>query len=394
MKPTRPIQIAMVSAGSLLGACLACSADALDHWEVRESGTAAYLWSVCYGDGLFVAVGDSGTVLTSSNGLDWIARTSGTDAPLLHITFASGAFVAVGGSNDTATILHSTNGFSWSQSSNNIQGVLRSVLYGSGGFVAVGDGSIATSLDGQSWSTVFAGQYSDVAYGNGTFVASGTGAVSPDGALWTLTPGLPEAGRRLAFGDGRFVACYGSVQTSHDGLQWHGPFDTHIDQGILKGITFANGQFVAVGGQVFDTRPSRWFLVLCTSQDGTNWTRRLEPDWGGPGYFSLHGITYGNGSFVAVGGFRPSLGSPGSLIFQSVSLTRGFVTARRVSSETGIELSLEGEIGRTYRLQGAPSVTGTNWADLYSFTPSSAVTNFVDAAATNFPQRFYRLISP
>jgi hypothetical protein len=33
---------------------------------------------VTYGNGLFVAVGDGGTILTSPDGVTWTAQTSGT----------------------------------------------------------------------------------------------------------------------------------------------------------------------------------------------------------------------------------------------------------------------------------------------------------------------------
>src|ERR1051325_3364473 len=46
------------------------AADPLDTWTQRQSGTQAALWGVTYGGGQFVAVGDSGVILTSSNGSD------------------------------------------------------------------------------------------------------------------------------------------------------------------------------------------------------------------------------------------------------------------------------------------------------------------------------------
>jgi photosystem II stability/assembly factor-like uncharacterized protein len=57
-------------------------------------------------------VGDSGTVLTSANGINWSAQTSGTHSNLLNIAFVNGTFTAVG---ENGTILTSTNGVSWTQ---------------------------------------------------------------------------------------------------------------------------------------------------------------------------------------------------------------------------------------------------------------------------------------
>jgi len=43
-----------------------------------------------------VAVGDWGTILTSSNGVNWTARTWGTGAWLYGVTYGNATFVAVG----------------------------------------------------------------------------------------------------------------------------------------------------------------------------------------------------------------------------------------------------------------------------------------------------------
>jgi hypothetical protein len=52
--------------------------------------------AVAYGNGLFVAVGYGGTILTSPDGAGWTARTSGTSNALLGVAYGNGKFVAVG----------------------------------------------------------------------------------------------------------------------------------------------------------------------------------------------------------------------------------------------------------------------------------------------------------
>ena len=49
-----------------------------------------------YGNGLFVAVGGSGTILTSPDGVTWTARTSGTGNGLRGVAYGNNTFVAVG----------------------------------------------------------------------------------------------------------------------------------------------------------------------------------------------------------------------------------------------------------------------------------------------------------
>src|SRR5690606_5004586 len=43
----------------------------LNHWAVVHSGTSSALWGVAYANGLWVAVGVNGTILTSTNGTSW-----------------------------------------------------------------------------------------------------------------------------------------------------------------------------------------------------------------------------------------------------------------------------------------------------------------------------------
>jgi hypothetical protein len=68
--------------------------------------------------------------------------------------------------------------------------------------------------------------------------------------------------------------------------------------------------------------------------------------------------------------------------------------AQRFSAAASFELCVTGVVGCSYRLQTANALPATTWTDLLSFRLSSRATNLVDATATNFTQRFYRLISP
>jgi len=75
------------------------------------------LRDVSYANGTFIAVGDTGLVRTSANGITWTTRTSGTTQDLNGITYNAddATWIAVGDNN---TILISVNdGVSWSASS-------------------------------------------------------------------------------------------------------------------------------------------------------------------------------------------------------------------------------------------------------------------------------------
>ena len=55
-------------------------------------------------NGLFVTVGNVGSILTSSDGISWTERTSGTTKNLYGVTYGGGLLVAVG---DNGTIVTS-----------------------------------------------------------------------------------------------------------------------------------------------------------------------------------------------------------------------------------------------------------------------------------------------
>ena len=55
--------------------------------------------------GLFVSVGESGTILTSSDdGITWTSRTSGTSSVLKGVTYGNSIFVTVGASGTILTL--------------------------------------------------------------------------------------------------------------------------------------------------------------------------------------------------------------------------------------------------------------------------------------------------
>ena len=94
---------------------------------------------------------------------------------MFNVIFANGKFVAVGNSGRIAI---STDGVTWNTATVGSKNLL-SIEYGNGKFV-VGDnaGNITTSLDGETWETpiaVSSGAWNAITYGNGKFVAVGDG---------------------------------------------------------------------------------------------------------------------------------------------------------------------------------------------------------------------------
>jgi len=57
-------------------------------WTSRTSGTSNILWGVTYGNSTFVTVGSNGVILTSSDGTTWTERTSGTSMWFTGVTYS------------------------------------------------------------------------------------------------------------------------------------------------------------------------------------------------------------------------------------------------------------------------------------------------------------------
>jgi hypothetical protein len=192
------------------------------------------LLAVGYGNGLFIAVGEYGTIVTSPDGTNWVQRQSGTTYELRGIAYGNGQFVAVGNTGPARnTIVTSTDGVNWIQRQDLMNGLsLPGIAYGNGQFVVVardccGYGSpILTSTDGVKWvghqSGLDAGtSLLGLTYGNGHFVAVGDyGTILESGSIITLalTP-KPSTGFLSLSLEGPTGLGY-TIQSSTDLISW------------------------------------------------------------------------------------------------------------------------------------------------------------------------------
>ncbi|WP_457630780.1 WD40/YVTN/BNR-like repeat-containing protein, partial [Oceanithermus sp.] len=140
------------------GTSITRSADGA-HWLPQANPAGNDLYGVTYGASGFVAVGDSGTIVTSSDGANWTDRTasSGTTNDLYSVAYGGGVYVAVG---DGGTIVTSSDGASWTDrtASSGTTNDLYGIAYGNGLFVAAGaGGTVLTSTDGANWTPHYTG---------------------------------------------------------------------------------------------------------------------------------------------------------------------------------------------------------------------------------------------
>jgi len=275
-------------------------------WVTYEGGwrwrnplpTGNGLTRVAYLNGRFLAGGLRGTLLTSTDGVNWATRQLPVQNNLFNFQFIGGRYVAMGSLNGIFT---SEDGVVWTTRTTGIDGGLTSLqdmVAGAGRLVALGSGGVtATSTDGGlTWTTgSLGGGQTDTLFG-ATYslnrfwgVSGNTGRVfsSPDGATWSSVATPATSLRALAYGAGRLVAVGvgGVIVTSPDGVTW-----TLAQSGTTNqflGVNFVNGRFVAVGVNG----------LILTSPDGLVWTNRSLAGL----TTGLQGTAFGNGRFVIVG---------------------------------------------------------------------------------------------
>ena len=311
------------------------------NWNIITTYASTYFWSVCYGNGLFVAVGtDGGIYVSYNNGANWISVNSGTTEALTGISYGNGMFIAVG---DNGCILSSSDGINWNVLSTLTTSVILNVKYINHTFYAIGGaGVIITSLDGIEWNVkksgttkssfsnsqlfktikvnnkIYAGGFGgylinssdgtnwnqkkittlniyDIIYINNLLIAvtganSGTGnsiLVSFDGENWEETQNISDTGLQgITYGNGLYIVVGkdGRILSSEDLVTW--TYRRQTTGTSFTSVCFGNNMFVAVGS----TSAS-----IYSSNDGITWTERLTPS------NSLNCVIYANNRFIAVG---------------------------------------------------------------------------------------------
>jgi hypothetical protein len=280
-------------------------ADLSKPWRLRVPlPTDQFLASIAYGSGMFVAVGDAGISIMSTDGQKWAKSTIGLTNDLAAIIYGDTGFVAVGEANGGADwspmIAISSDGVTWNANTiKAFQEVPTGIARMNGVYVIITrTGDIWTSEEGTSWTNSYAPTHPAVALqaitsGAGRFVAVGHGMTlsSADGISWTSHLNVADAVlNAIAFGQNLFVAVGsgGTVLRSADGADWTSSA-TLTNQPNLTGIAYGGGRFVAVGEDGTNS-------VILTSSDATVWTRDDVP-----GTSCGYTVAFGGGLFVVVG---------------------------------------------------------------------------------------------
>jgi len=162
---------------------------------------------VAFGNGSYVAVGNTGTVISSPDGATWDVQYSGTTESLNTVQFLNGQFYAVGANG---TIVSSLDGSAWNSLSSGTTNTLSSIAYGNGCYLTCGSyyyyrqyQTLLMSTNGLDWQEIsqpFSGALRSVAYLDGSFWITGdAGAILRSDSV----DGIPRlAGQMLSDGSG------------------------------------------------------------------------------------------------------------------------------------------------------------------------------------------------
>ncbi len=287
-----PMSDIAINATRLVAACgvIQYSDDGL-HWTTPSSPTSA--GQVAYGNGHFVALDDTSSVITSTDAVTWSAPV--TVLPSAYrpkLRFFNGNFFLL----DRTAAYQSADGVTWTTLAHTFSSLVFDIVPGvSSGYIVTGsNGLIQTSPDLTTWTDVGTGlhpMWLSVAFNNGTFIAldyNQHGFSSTDGRTWTPVTLPAGPWYRVTAANGQFLALgYGRLSTSPDGQAW----TAHtVPPAIEYGsVTWGNGVWV-LGGTLSD--------ALVTSPDLQTWTTTFDDNKANT--LGNVGVVYGQGKFVAL----------------------------------------------------------------------------------------------
>ena len=286
-------------------------------------------------EGVFVAVGSTSGIHTSTDGNNWSVSTTGNFGTFKGVVGLSSEVVVVGGAG---TIARSTNaassfgptniyqrkqvGFIPSYTPRNIPQSLnaaavgsyifpnaltgigttvpheRVVVVGAAGTILYTEPGLAGLTTSFVISNKFATQdFHGVGYHDGTFVAVGNqGSIyrSTDGETWSgvTTTSITTNLKDVKYGENVWIAVGAAgtiISSADDGLNWSvvsagGTFQ-------LNSVAYQDDVWLAVGGAG----------MAMNSTDGETWYKKHVVSAGTPLGKQLNGVTYGDDKMVAVG---------------------------------------------------------------------------------------------
>lgn len=369
-------------------------------WVARQQPIRNWLWEVQRLPEFYVTVGYHGTVMTSSDGIDWaleLVPDSVTNTVFLGVGGDTNLLLAVGDHGSVITSPHqvvsvvltnadhslttnevSTLGVFWYDQPRPVTNDLQGVLRHNGQFVVTGSGGVVlTSPDGTNWTTrptpvnTF---LSGVTAGPNGFVAVGQGGViltSPDGVAWTQHfSGTTNWIYRVRYLGGQLIAVgqNGTLLTSTNATNWTARATGSTRW--LNDLTLLAGTYYVAGNQG----------AVLSSTNGVHWRYR-----GTITEKSLYGITHHEGKLLAVGVEGAIVRSP---VVPDLSPVTFLQYARQSTNQLFL---LAGRPDQRFRIDHSSSFTNWNPGPLLEFLDSSGTVLLLETVSPDTPSHeFYR----
>ena len=201
--------------------------------------------SIAYNNGLYIAVGIDGTLLTSTDTATWSPVYPGTKNTLNCIAYGNGYFVAVGASG---TVVYSTDGSVWNKAAFSVNYTFTCVVYAGSPI----NNFIATTNASNGTIVKFTIAQLSTVPDNSIFISQAVKTNLYAGSLNSVDYDLSSA-LLVAVGDG------GGIITSTNGSTW-AVQDTPTSY-RLNAVKYTSDQWIAVGD----------YSTVLISLDGTSW---------------------------------------------------------------------------------------------------------------------------
>lgn len=230
-------------------------------WSTPYLSSRQWLWDSVHSGGFYTLVGDFGSIMTSGNGVEFsleIVPNSATNTTLLGVTGDGSLLVTVG---DSGTILYSTNSFAelvttngsimqtnfvselgivWESATSPTAETLQAIAIFNGDFYVGGNnGFLAKSANGKNWNSITPFTSKTL-----TGMAASTGA----------------AAKIVAVGDD------GTAYVSSDGVNFTAAAITATSEWLYR-ARYLNGNFVIVGQNG---------TIVTSADNGQSWTTQTS----------------------------------------------------------------------------------------------------------------------
>jgi len=271
----------------------------------------------------------SGVIMAySADGITWKAvKDPKIVNYILHVAYGNGIWLAsTNGTGNGNSMAYSSDGITWTAINEKINSsCVNGITWGGGKFVAAcNDGVIAYSVNGLNWKNVADTTFgskdgiNSVAWNGNKYIAVGfrlgsSGkyyAYSSDGITWTAGSGNLGSRDQIAFGGGVWIVgsnwAAGFNYSEDDGNTWKTIYveDKTNTTGYLSGniydITYGNGTFIAIGTRMISGQN---LPVIVYSTNGKEWkTSKIEGTVSLGSSETFTSVAWGGGKFVAVSG--------------------------------------------------------------------------------------------